>query len=549
MSEKNFKVRKGVNIGETVGINTDSASVSLDIRANDAIFVPSGNTGQRPTGANGLFRYNTETNQFEGYANGAWGAIAGSGAAQGNTISSSGTIANGGVVVWNDTDGLLVKSSSITINGNNKITFIASNSSGAYFNIPQGTAPSSPVNGDAWTTNQNLFIRINGTTVSFVNKAGDTLTGRLVSSSGVGTGNASIANSASSLGEIEIQNNGTGAACISFLRTNSYAVYFGLDIDNKLKVGGWSMTNNAYQIWHEGNQGTGSTMDADTVDGYHANVFLTANTYTANDVLTKIKTVDGSASGLDADTVDGYHANSFLTTDTYTASDVLTKIKTVDGASSGLDADLLDGQEGSYYQRASTAITTSNIGSQSVNYATSSGSSSTCTTATTISGYYHYQLAKLSGATFTGNVQVPLLLSTGDIIAYYSDKRLKENIEKIPNALSKIEALNGILYNNNDLAKSFGFNNNERHVGVLAQDVYDVLPEATALAPFDAEQDKNGKWKSISGENYLTVKYEKIVPLLIEGIKEQQQQINKQQAQIDRLENTVAMLLDKLSER
>ena len=42
-----------------------------------------------------------------------------------------------------------------------------------------------------------------------------------------------------------------------------------------------------------------------------------------------------------------------LDASSYTASDVLTKIKTVDGASSGLDADLLDGQEGSYYRNAS----------------------------------------------------------------------------------------------------------------------------------------------------------------------------------------------------
>ena len=44
-----------------------------------------------------------------------------------------------------------------------------------------------------------------------------------------------------------------------------------------------------------------------------------------------------------------------------------------DGSGSGLDADLLDGQQGSYYQPASSAITTSNIGSQSVDYATSAG--------------------------------------------------------------------------------------------------------------------------------------------------------------------------------
>ena len=55
-------------------------AVSLDIgSATDAVHVPSGTTAQRPTGANGMFRYNSTDNQFEGYADGAWGAIAGSG--------------------------------------------------------------------------------------------------------------------------------------------------------------------------------------------------------------------------------------------------------------------------------------------------------------------------------------------------------------------------------------------------------------------------------------------------------------------------------------
>lgn len=69
-----------------------------------------------------------------------------------------------------------------------------------------------------------------------------------------------------------------------------------------------------------------------------------------------ISNVDGLQTALDAK----------LASSSYTAADVLTKIKTVDGGGSGLDADLLDGQQGSYYQPASTAITTSNIGSQSV---------------------------------------------------------------------------------------------------------------------------------------------------------------------------------------
>jgi hypothetical protein len=63
-----------------LGILNASPDVSLDVgSATDAIHVPSGTTAQRPTGANGYFRYNTEDAQFEGYADGAWGAIAGSG--------------------------------------------------------------------------------------------------------------------------------------------------------------------------------------------------------------------------------------------------------------------------------------------------------------------------------------------------------------------------------------------------------------------------------------------------------------------------------------
>ncbi len=63
-----------------VGVNTTSPSVSLQISSNDAILLPLGNTSQRPTGSNGMFRFNSDTSTFEGFANGSWGTIAGSGA-------------------------------------------------------------------------------------------------------------------------------------------------------------------------------------------------------------------------------------------------------------------------------------------------------------------------------------------------------------------------------------------------------------------------------------------------------------------------------------
>ena len=64
---------------------------------------------------------------------------------------------------------------------------------------------------------------------------------------------------------------------------------------------------------------------------------------TASAILTKLLTVDGSGSGLDADTLDSHDTSYFLAASSYTASDVLSKLVTVDGSGSGLDADLLRG--------------------------------------------------------------------------------------------------------------------------------------------------------------------------------------------------------------
>ena len=63
----------------------------------------------------------------------------------------------------------------------------------------------------------------------------------------------------------------------------------------------------------------------------------------------------------------------------------------------------------------------------------------------------------------------------------------------------------------------------KQKMGVLAQEIQEVFPEAIEKAPFDMGPDG----KSISGEDYLTVKYDRLVPVLIEAIKEQQKQIEE----------------------
>jgi hypothetical protein len=145
-------------------------------------------------------------------------------------------------------------------------------------------------------------------------------------------------------------------------------------------------------------------------------------------------------------------------------------------------------------------------------------------TALNITQYTINQSVGSSNApTFTGLTINGGITATGNIIAYYSDRRLKDISGNISNALDKINQINGVYYKQNSLAETFGYNDYNQQVGVIAQEIQAVLPEAIAIAPFDRDENGNSK----SGENYLTVHYEKIVPLLIEAIKEQQAQINE----------------------
>jgi hypothetical protein len=103
--------------------------------------------------------------------------------------------------------------------------------------------------------------------------------------------------------------------------------------------------------------------------------------------------------------------------------------------------------------------------------------------------------------------------ATGDITAFFSDDRLKTKTGRLESALEKVLSLEAFTYVPNDLAKSFGFEDSKQRVGLSAQSVQRVLPEAVCPAPFDAENQ--------SGQGYLTVQYDKLVPLLVEALKEE----------------------------
>ena len=104
------------------------------------------------------------------------------------------------------------------------------------------------------------------------------------------------------------------------------------------------------------------------------------------------------------------------------------------------------------------------------------------------------------------------ITSTGNVTAYFSDDRLKTRHGKIENALEKLQTLDGFYYTPNEVAQAFGYEAIQ-DVGVSAQSVQAIMPEIVVPAPID--------------ENYLTVRYEKLVPLLIEAIKELSEQVNQ----------------------
>jgi cytoskeletal protein CcmA (bactofilin family) len=115
----------------------------------------------------------------------------------------------------------------------------------------------------------------------------------------------------------------------------------------------------------------------------------------------------------------------------------------------------------------------------------------------------HYTTARVdSGLSYdSANNDLRLL---GDLVAFVSDDRVKTDKAPLDDALAKVCSLSGFTYNFNENGAELGFPTDRRHVGVSAQEVQKVLPEAVKTRDDD----------------YFTVQYEKIVPLLIEAIKE-----------------------------
>jgi hypothetical protein len=121
------------------------------------------------------------------------------------------------------------------------------------------------------------------------------------------------------------------------------------------------------------------------------------------------------------------------------------------------------------------------------------------------------------GSSLSWGGAVGEIRATNEITAYYSsDRRLKENIHVISNPISIVEQIRGVRFDWTDehiqaRGGEDGYFVRKQDIGVIAQEVEAVLPEIVATRE----------------DGTKVVKYEKLVALLIEAVKEQQQQINQ----------------------
>ena len=109
---------------------------------------------------------------------------------------------------------------------------------------------------------------------AFVRTSGGTLTGGVFRFGNVE--NASMATRPNDETPLTAYGIGTGPAIMTFHRPGAHAAFFGIDTDNRLKYGGWSV-GGAFEVWRADNDGSGSGLDADLLDGLDSTAFVRTN--------------------------------------------------------------------------------------------------------------------------------------------------------------------------------------------------------------------------------------------------------------------------------
>lgn len=122
-----------------------------------------------------------------------------------------------------------------------------------------------------------------------------------------------------------------------------------------------------------------------------------------------------------------------------------------------------------------------------------------------------------------------------------SDANLKTNVESLDNAMDVINQLNPVSFDfDNSIKPRLNLQQGKQY-GLIAQEVETILPEMVGSTTLPAEYDSLGNEIDASFD-FKTLDYEKFVPILIAGMKEQQNNLNTKDSLINNLESRLTYL-------
>ena len=131
--------------------------------------------------------------------------------------------------------------------------------------------------------------------------------------------------------------------------------------------------------------------------------------------------------------------------------------------------------------------------------------------------------AFMSTATLTGNIYAYNGYYVGNVFTGYSDDRLKIRDSDISNCLAKLKSLSTFkYYPNTSVCKVLDmYSSNDLDIGMSAQEVQVYFPEVVSRAPCDVQvNESTGELISKTGQDFLTIRYERLTPIIIQAIKE-----------------------------
>jgi hypothetical protein len=294
--------------------------------------------------------------------------------------------------------------------------------------------------------------------------------------------NNTIASAPGGTNKLEVV--GTGAAAmLTFHRPGSYAVHFGLDSDNQLKVGGWSLSGSSYTILHSNNYNTYAPSKSGTGASGNWDINILGNAATAT-----------SATSAASATNAGYASSAGSATSAGTAN----YANSAGSASSATVAGYVSGNSNNFLGTTEAlgggGVTVYRDNSAGAATMTWNRSSSAGGAESTVLQFRH------GGSTVVGSVRHT---NTATSYVTSSDYRLKKDVASLENGLEVVAALRPVEFKWK-LDGSIGR-------GFIAHELQTHVPEAVGGAKDAVDKDGNPEYQGVDAA--------KVVPYLVSAVK------------------------------